>query len=472
MRNSQNLTCHLESGDSVRTSPTSGTWQQHSNRFFAEAFSRLLFGEQLCSGHIPLFDSYGAVDFYSRIAKALLQSNQPAFRATPFVLTHFKGLKQGVEWSTAERPSIFLSAFAYRVQDPDMARKVNKHFILSAMSEIDDHWPIRQELGTILEKASITGVTDELRRAVEVLGLPTQTSEHLERIWTLDDYFRSNLDFAVRPAVTVDEFKLAPVIRTALEAKPDVAELSGLFELLEKIHPAEPANRSAAYKLIEQHRQHEWDDPLCKEFIDSIYMWNQARQSGARTEITSSGIESGNADLIRVGEAVNHWVDQAKIRLDSQVLSEESLNPVLHSSKYYSGTDSLSEAAFRDALCQAFVEELCLTPEPIQDRAVAVSNLPAPKDAKSKHRQVHDFWQRRSAEINNLPRLGRLVRVRVSELNTLTCSFYWNDQLRHEIASRAGRVTVGGNESVAEMKAQLSPLSENCLRDCNELAGR
>lgn len=468
------LRSHLESGDSVRTNPKSKHCQHHSNRFFAEAFSRLLFGEQLRSGHIPMFDSYGAVDFYSRLARALLKSPKRTFVGNPFVLTHFSGMKKDHLWGHDQTETIFLSAFAYRVGDPDLARKRGEHFILSALSDIEQDWEIRRELALHLEQAANSGPTDSIRKKIDALGMSNQSQLHLDNVFALDDYFRRNLVGTVQAVEKAKEYKIPEALRAAFQPDlcPRVEGLESVLRLLRELEDRNVANRSMAYKIIHEEQKEAYDEPLAKEFVDSVYMWQQSRLAGARTEITSSQIESDDGCLRGLGEVINGWVDETKKRLEPSLAHDDAIRPMLHCSNYYSGQDSLSNPEFRDALCQALVEHFQSAQEQ-HDRNAVNSNLATQIGRKRDQRQVLAYWQEAVQSVNQSPFLGKLIRVSVSEKCTLTCAFKWNDEIRHEVASRAELAESAAGEAEEEIceNFEQGDWNSSAIRTCNELTG-
>ncbi len=453
------LTCHLESADSVRTNPTSPGFEIHSSRFFAEAFTRLLFGEQIRSGQIPLFDSHGAVSFYSQLIESLNdQTIQGAsILNKPLVLTHYPGLSSNHKWdvdSTDDWKRIYLETLAARMEPNE------KSFILSAMPEINEEVELRKELAQLLWQAADTGFSDEVKKQLDSFQLEMGTSQLMQGIMVLDGYFRNNRT-ANEAIANINRFELKDTYRAAMseEVLPKDSRLQNVVAAVKQMAVSdEISNRSKAYIEIEK-IDSEGDRLLAKELTDSFYMWEQARLAGVGTEITSSAIESEDQELVKLGEVVSDWADKTKPLLTKSQTGAILMRPVLQKGDY-KGENSLASITYRKRLTDGLAKFL-LRPELMDSR------LPIARRNASMA-EVYDYWNATVDTINSFEPLKGLVKVNANvdfEKNgVLVCEFCNN----HQIGSIAtGFATMP--EATEVIRDNMDRQDLDAFRDGNEV---
>ncbi len=420
------LSCHLESSDSVRTSPGSEAFEQHSNRFFSEAFSRLLFGEQIRSAQIPVLDSYGAVQFFSELVDSLRRKSEDfgssVVTATPVVMCHYPSLGKGHRWDTQNpdyRRDVYAETFASRLRMLDYKLSALPEFADTKLREILADW-FCAEAQNESETELPVGVHDAL--------LPSSRA-HVRRMSIIAKYFRRHHRAAVQPNVG-EHIPLMNCFRVAIQQglTPEVPELSPVIRFFRQVVAENPQDfiRSKTYARIESELAGD-NILLAKELTNSFYMWDLARCADAGVEVTSSGIETKNDDLETLGEVVNQWADRTKCRIVGQREEAISIRPILQRGSFY-GVDSLSNAEFRRQLTDGLAELLLTTD--IMERRVHLMQ----KESTDKG-LIHDYWQAMAGMIRSFQPLRDLVGVHVNEHGVLVCSFHSPDQRPHQVAT-------------------------------------
>jgi len=145
-------------------------------------------------------------------------------------------------------------------------------------------------------------------------------------------------------------------------------------------------------------------------------MWEQARSAGAGVEITSSGIETDNKELQRLGEVVNDWADKTKTSMVTQAVPTP-IRPVLQRG-HFSGINSLSNAAYRSALTKGLARLWLASPDILARRVNLARSGP------QEPQRIMDFWQEIVQKINSYADLCRLITVNVNEHGILVCRFW------------------------------------------------
>ena len=422
------LSCHLESSDSVRTGPGATEAEQHANRFHAEAFSRLLFGEQIRLAQIPVLDSVAALRFLSDLIESLQQhesalEDEAKLFATPFVMCHYPGLSSDHRWDLAEEgywKRIYPTTLANRLRTPG--------YRLSSMPDFVDQ-DLRAALGDwfcgSVETAVATPLPGDLDRA-----LPAAAKEHLSRMLSLAGYFRDH-KAAVQPNVG-QHLPLLKCFESAIldNVAPTTPEIQPVLDFYRRI-VNERANliRSQVYKRIEDELQDEESVLLAKELSNSFYMWDLARCAAAGVEVTSSGIESDDSDLGKLGEMVSQWADQTKRLIVGAQESEMPFRPILQRG-YFTGTESFSQPDFRKALTDGLAT-LLLTTNVMERRVNVLQGDRADPQA------VLDYWQAIVELVSEHPQLKNLVTANVNENGILVCRFHVSAASKLDVAAVA-----------------------------------
>ena len=142
----------------------------------------------------------------------------------------------------------------------------------------------------------------------------------------------------------------------------------------------------------------------------------QARSAGAGVEITSSGIETDDGELRRLGEVVNEWADKTKTSRVTQAVPTP-IRPVLQRG-HFSGINSLSNAAYRSALTKGLARLWLASPDILARRVNLARSGP------QEPQRIMDFWQEIVQKINSYADLCRLITVNVNEHGILVCRFW------------------------------------------------
>ena len=465
---SSNLSVHLESADSVRTNPALEQSEIHSNRFFAEAFCRLLMGEQICSGQVPLFDSYGAVLFYADLLAAIdrLRNEEDVFLTNrPLIMSHYPGTSAAHVWEgDGVEKRIFAETLASRLGNPGFLPSSIPEFQESDSmgdSQKRENQERRAIIGDALSSCAGTGLhSDSFLSYIENSGLGEKSRDHLRRLAVIDTYFRTTKN-TTRLNAKVDTIPLANFLHAALKdeaATKEFEAVSGFFDRLLTL-AGESISRSVVYlgqkakgtdpEIIGIEQEFESGSAnflLAKEMVDSFYMWEQARLAGAGVEITSSQIESSDELLNDLGEKANDWADRTKVDLVSQG-GQRGIpsRPVLQMGKL-SGTGSLTNESYRKKLAEGMAS-LLLGSELFEHR----KNL---LDLKGDESEVIDFWHSMIEMVNSCESLNGLVSMNVTEHGVII-SHFEGIEYRHQVASKAEGLGTD-SETVGMIREELT----------------
>lgn len=420
-RVSTTLSCHLESADSVRTNPQRRDYQTQFNRLFAEAFVCLLLGQRLQFGQVPLFDSYGLVQFLGELTQAMNPLYQERKRELgekspfrPLVLTHYPALTNGQP--IRDRKDALRLSFLVALQD--------ERFIHSATPALESDKSLRKRLASEIAKSEIGMRVDNFSPSLlkDLEYHPSELS-HLRHMETIDHYVRINASQVVRANSHQSGVGLDKSLRAMLELenRPQGYDyIVDFYQRMINLEGIEKLDRSNIYAAADREFGATDARALVIEMVDSLYMWNQSRLAGANSETTSSGVDSNDADVLRMGEEVSAWADRVKQRWHRDDPSWET-RPVLQKGSI-DNEERLSDHSYRRRLLTALAEFIvheqfaAHTVETVRGFGVAGNSYDV-------HRRVEEHWAAIAGRANRSPLLSDLIRVDITTLGTFHVQF-------------------------------------------------
>lgn len=178
----------LESADSVRFGPEYGRDEQERNRqmLFGELLCGLLMGEQLWTNAVFLFDSRGAVEVLSAIARASKRNKDPK-QFLPFFLSVYPSDRD--TWVDKQRDwenpgELYLRCYAHRLN--------NINFNLSATPELNMDQARRKQLASEVRAIATDGGSIQDIK----VNCTLDEMKHLDSLFHIDCYIRSWLGSA------------------------------------------------------------------------------------------------------------------------------------------------------------------------------------------------------------------------------------------------------------------------------------
>ena len=411
-----NLTCHLESADSVRHNPSGEFSERHFVRLFAEAFTHLLFGEQLRFGQTPIYDSYGLAWFISEFLEARADFERESLaefphlpQTLPLVMTHYAGVRKGHEFSSSN--SVLRETLANKIGDLKLEN--------SALPNVGNIPDIATRLSQELELKGIriNEFSEHLLRDLE--SWPDELA-HLRRLETIDRYFLSNQG-TVTPNNERNMVKLWDAVAESLKEENVVQDprFSDVVKFYERLVTEIPQKKGLGRSLVYSESRKEFEDPermaIARELADSLYMWNEARMAGAVAETTSSGVES-DSDQVRLdGEAISDWADRSKERWAGDTSNGMDIRPVIQRGPL-GGSNSLTNPSYRSKLLTALAE-LSVQPDFHELRMGAMG--------PAGHQQGHiqEFWEDTIGKIRGFEKLDSLINLTITSTGVIRVKF-------------------------------------------------
>ncbi|TWU07952.1 hypothetical protein [Stieleria varia] len=419
------LSCHLESADSVRTNPERPHFQRQFNRLFAEAFTHLLFGEQLRFGQVPLFDSFGLVQFLAELLDAKRQFERERLGQEthlkdflPLVMTHYPKSAAGVPFDDPK--TVLQRSLADAIS--------NEKFVNSAMPGIGADSVLSAGLSEhVFEKGIRFDAIDQgVLRDLE--GLP-RDFEHLQRMESIDRYFQAN-PWTVLPIDWSRKVALADCVREALSPDNIVKGHDDIVTVYQDlVNRSESFSRSNVYEEIEGQIENPDRQAVAKELADSLYMWDQARIAGATAETTSSGVESDDPEVCRAGEEISDWADRSKAKWSTEAGGLMSIRPVLQRGPL-NNQNSLDDAGYRQELLRALADFIVSDGfQPMLFDTVARLG--------TREGDILEHWQAMVTRIESHPTLSGLIRLTINSDGIVVIRFG-----RHRLGAKAPHLNV------------------------------
>ncbi len=418
---STTLSCHLESADSVRTNPKRQDYQTQFNRLFAEAYVSLLLGQRLQFGQVPLFDSYGLVQFLGELTESMNPlyrerkgelGGKSAFR--PLVLTHYPSLTNGQPID--DREDALRMSYLVALQD--------ERFIHSATPALESDTSLRRTLASEIMNSEVglrvESFSPPLRRRLE--EHPAELA-HLRHLETIDQYIRINANQVVRPNLLKSSVGLDKSLEAMLkmEQRPKGYDfVIDFYQRMVNLDGIEKLDRSNIYAAADREFGAGDKRALVIEMVDSLYMWNQSRLAGANSETTSSGVESDDQEVLRMGEEVSGWADRVKQHWHLDDPHWET-RPVLQKGSIENGS-RLSDRAYRGQLLAALADFIVHEQYAAHTVETVRSFGPAGK-TNDVNKRAEEHWAAIARRANKSSALSQWIRIDITSLGTFHLQF-------------------------------------------------
>jgi len=413
-----NLNCHLESADSVRTGLKNPTRHQHFYKFFAEAFTHILLGEEIRLGQTPMYDSRGVVSFMGEMLDAREQfikerKDVVIERFSPLVLTHYETIKnkKGSSYRFQRKEDVLRDTFLIKLEDglrissiPGIAENPNE--IIKFVQE--NRFAIKHMRGNLLDR------------------LDKEELEHLEHLEKIDSYFKRypdtvvpNKDFAFMP---LKEGVRNVVDNRPAKCLPETNLILGVYS--QTLNCKSGYGRSELYAYLESSLR--GMDKLhliepAKEVVDSLYMYNEARIAGAISETSSSGYFSNDHHLMCISDELNNIVDLTKVNID-RVTNQIPMRPVLQLVDF-NGT-ALSDYSYRKRLLLGLASFTATDDfHPMRQHALSVQ--------ARFHGSLIDYWSERFQKAENHESLKGLISLDLATTGAFSIKFSTDNKNPH-----------------------------------------
>ena len=460
-----NLTCHLESADSVRSNPTSLHFNRQSNRLFAEAFTHLLFGDQLRFGQIPIFDSYALVRFLAELIEAKKEIERersadvaflPDFK--PVVMTHYAGL--GGDHRFRSSQTVLRETLGNKLSDPV--------FENSALPNIGRQADLANRISQAIQPNGIRLETFEKSLHDELRKWPDELA-HLQRLQVIDDYFQE-------PGLSQPNRseRMIPLRNAIVEAlnRQSIIEGKGYDDIVQfyesLVNKYPKLGRSNVYAEAKTTFEKQPERvAIAKELADSLYMWNEARLAGARTETTSSGVETDDEALRRDGEVISIWADKSKAFLESQSEQKMESRPVLQRCSLHNES-ALNNEVYRRSLLKELASYI-ISPAFLEERRNALAFVQFEPDVHKRPAKnlVVDYWSQTREHIRKRTNLLRFIDLAVDIDGVISIRFKQSEFGCHQLGLIAPGLAVDGDPTDQILQTMQSEDESRDLHGAN-----